>query len=456
MVTGSIFVDLVIILVMFFFAGYFVACEFALVQSRPTALQEELDDENTSAKRKHKIKLEMKMVTNLNEYLSTTQVGVSLAGIILGWIGESFAVEIFVDLFGASGIGLSSAAAHGFGVVIGVLILTYLEVVFTEILPKNLSIDMPLKVLAVVSGPLHYFHIMFYPFVWLLNVSAAGVVKMLGLPVANENDEALSQSEILSVSKAAVKNGDLEKDDYLYMRRVFELNDKTARDVMIDRTRLKTIDIDTTDEEAIETYLNTKFSRLPVVKDNDKDDILGYVYIYDLIQQAQINKEKPIKSLIRKISTTSETTPIAMVLQQMISNHQPIVVVIDEYGGTSGIVTDKDIYEELFGTVRDEIDTVNHAAIFRQPNGTYKIGGKMNTYDFEKLFDTDIKAFDGSDIVTLSGFIIENNSHIKVGDVVKLGDFEFKVLAYENSFIDWFGVKKIEPETDDDQDESDK
>ena len=234
MVTGSIFVDLVIILVMFFFAGYFVACEFALVQSRPTALQEELDDENTSAKRKHKIKLEMKMVMNLNEYLSTTQVGVSLAGIILGWIGESFAVEIFVDLFGASGIGLSSAAAHGFGVVIGVLILTYLEVVFTEILPKNLSIDMPLKVLAVVSGPLHYFHVMFYPFVWLLNVSAAGVVKMLGLPVANENDEALSQSEILSVSKAAVKNGDLEKDDYLYMRRVFELNDKTARDVMIE------------------------------------------------------------------------------------------------------------------------------------------------------------------------------------------------------------------------------
>ena len=183
---------------------------------------------------------------------------------------------------------------------------------------------------------------------------------------------------------------------------------------------------------------------------------MGYVYIYDLIQQAQINKEKPIKSLIRKISTTSETTPIAMVLQQMISNHQPIVVVIDEYGGTSGIITDKDIYEELFGTVRDEIDTVNHAAIFRQPNGTYKIGGKMNTYDFEKLFDTDIKAFDGSDIVTLSGFIIENNPHIKVGDVVKLGDFEFKVLTYENSFIDWFGVKKIEPETDDDQDESDK
>ncbi|WP_429971576.1 hemolysin family protein [Fructilactobacillus sp. Tb1] len=457
MVTGSILLDLVIILVMFFFAGYFVACEFALVQSRPTALEEELEDENTSKKRKRKIKLELKMVRNLNEYLSTTQVGVSLAGIILGWIGESFAVEVFVDLFGASGLGMNAAAAHGLGVAIGVLLLTYLEVVFTEILPKNLSIDMPLKVLNAVSGPLHYFHVMFYPFVWLLNVSASGVVKMLGLPVANENDEALSQSEILSVSKAAVKNGDLEKDDYLYMRRAFELNDKTARDVMIDRTQLKTIDITSTDAEAIETYLNTKFSRLPVVKDNDKDDILGYVYIYDLIQQSQVNPDKPIKSLIRDISTTSETTPIAMVLQQMITNHQPIVVVIDEYGGTSGIITDKDIYEELFGTVRDEIDPANHASIFRQPNGTYKISGKLNTYDFEKFFDVDIKPFEGSDIVTLSGFIIEHNPHIKVGDVVRLGDFEFKVLTYENSFIDWFEVKKVDPLPDeDDDDEKDK
>ncbi|ANZ57515.1 hemolysin [Fructilactobacillus lindneri] len=451
MVTGSIFVDLVIILVTFFFAGFFVACEFALVQSRPTALQEELEDDHTTPKRKKKIEREIMMVKNLNEYLSTTQVGVSLAGIILGWIGETFAIEIFVDLMGVSGMGHNSVTAHGIGVILGIVLLTYLEVVFTEILPKNLSIDMPIQVLNVISTPLHYCHVIFYPFVWLLNTSATGIVKLLGMPVANENDEALSQSEILSVSKAAVKNGALEKNDYLYMRRAFELNDKTARDIMIDRTQLKTIDVNATVNEAIETYLRTKFSRLPVVKDNNKDDILGYVYIYDLIQQAQINPNKPITGLIRKISTTSETTPIAMVLQQMIKYHQPIVVVIDEYGGTSGIITDKDIYEELFGAVRDEIDPSIHVSIFKQTNGSYKISGKLNTHDFEKFFDTQIKAFNESDIVTLSGFIIENNPDVKVGDVFKIGNFKFKVINYENSFINWFEVTEIEPNHDDEE-----
>lgn len=369
-------------------------------------------------------------------------MGVSLAGIILGWIGETFVIALFVNLLGTD-MGVNSATAHGIGAVLGIILLTYLEVVFTEILPKNISIDMPLQVLNVVSTPLHYCHVVFYPFVWLLNISANAVVRMLGLKVANENDEALSQSEILSVSKAAVKNGDLEQNDYLYMQRAFELNDKTARDIMIDRTQLKTVDYNDTVAEATETYLKTTFSRLPVVKDNNKDNILGYVYIYDLVQQAQINPKKSVKGQLRKISTTAETTPIAMVLQQMIKNHQPIVVVIDEYGGTSGIITDKDIYEELFGTVRDEIDPANQAQIFKQADGTYKVSGKLNTHDFEKFFDTKIKSFDSSDIVTIAGFVIEHNPHIKIGDVVTIGRFQFKVLDYENSFINWFEVTPL-------------
>ncbi|KID41157.1 hemolysin family protein [Fructilactobacillus fructivorans] len=454
--TGQIILDLIIILITFFFAAFFVACEFSLVQSRPSALQERLDDEDISASKKKKINREMKMVTNLNEYLSTTQVGVSLAGIILGWIGESFVIGILVSVMELKDFNVNPATAHSVGAIIGVLLLTYLEVVFTEIVPKNISIDMPLKVLNVISGPLHFFHILFYPFVWLLNVSATGVVKLLGIPVANENDEAFSQSEILSLSKDAVKNGDLERNDYLYMQRSFELNDKVARDIMIDRTQLVTIDINDTVQDAINVYIQKKFSRIPVVKDNDKDNILGYVYSYDLVRQSQVDSNVKVGKLLRKISTTPETTPITMVLQQMIKMHQPIVVVIDEYGGTSGLITDKDIYEELFGTVRDEIDPQVNEYIFKQPNGTFQVNGKLNTYDFEKYFDVEMPAFDDSDIVTIAGFIIEQNPHIKVGDVVTIDGFKFKVLDYKNSFINWLEVNKIEPsEEDDDSDAED-
>ncbi|MCI1552868.1 MAG: hemolysin family protein [Levilactobacillus sp.] len=455
--SGQIVVNLIIILITFFFAAFFVACEFALVQTRPSALEEKIAERD---KPSTKLNRAMKMVTNLNEYLSTTQVGVSLAGIILGWIGETFFVDLLLG--GIAPAHLNGATAHTIAVIVGVLLLTYLEVVFTEIVPKNISIDMPMKVLMLVVTPLHYCHVLFYPFVWLLNSSASGVVKLMGLKVANESDEVFSQAEILNLSRSAVEGGELEKNDLVYMQRAFELNDKVAKDIMIDRTQLVVIDITANVKEALNVYLQERFSRLPVVADGDKDKILGYVYNYDLIRQQQVDSHIRIDKLIRDISTTPETTPITQVLQQMIKKRTPIVVVVDEYGGTSGIITDKDIYEELFGTVRDEIDDANDQYIFKQPNGTYQVNGKMTTYDFERYFNTDIKGFEASDTVTMAGFIIDNYPDVKVNDVIQLKNFDLKVLDYENSFINWLEVtvnppqKQIATADAEDHDKKDK
>lgn len=243
-----------------------MATEFALVQTRLTALEERQEElEKPSVK----INRAIKMVTNLNEYLSTTQVGVSVCGIILGWVGESTIETILLDAVNVAHLPISSGVLHAFGAIVGVLILTYLEVVFTEIVPKNISIDMPLKSMMFVTTPLHFFHIAFYPFVWLLNISANGVVRMIGLKPADESDEVLSQGEILSISRNAVEGGELEKNDLLYMERAFELNDKVAKDVMVDRTQLVVIDIKNTIADAVNVYLNEKYSRLPVVADNE-------------------------------------------------------------------------------------------------------------------------------------------------------------------------------------------
>ncbi|MCL0330519.1 hemolysin family protein [Apilactobacillus sp. TMW 2.2457] len=434
--SGAVFLQIIVILVSFFFAAFFVACEFALVQTRYSMLEEEVENKGKTKK----LTREMHMVTNLNDYLSTTQVGLSLCGILMGWIGESLFVDALFHILEIDSKLINPGTAHAIGSVVGVFILTYLEVVFTEVVPKNISIAIPRKVLGFVASPLHYFHILFYPGVWLINVSAAGVVKLFGIKMADESDEAMSQSEILSISKDAVKSGALEKYDYLYMQRAFEFNDKVAKDIMIDRTQLNVIDITTKVKDAVTQYLQTKFSRIPVVADNDKDKILGYIYNYDVVRQSRVDSSIGIDKLLRDIITVPETMKITEVLQEMIEHRTPMVVVVDEYGGTSGIITDKDIYEELFGTVRDEIDPATNEYIFKQPKGTYQVSGKMTTHDFERYFHTDIKEFNKSDSVTLAGYVIDKNNDIRTGDSFKINQFTFKVIDFENSFINWFEV----------------
>ncbi|WP_339111460.1 hemolysin family protein [Limosilactobacillus reuteri] len=437
---GQLFTNFIIIIITFIFAAFFVAAEFALVQARVTALEEmQAKRDKPSAK----INRAIKMVTNLTEYLSTTQVGVSICGIILGWVGEGTIEELLTDAISLPSWSLNNSVIHVVSAIVGVLLLTYFEVVLTEIVPKNISIDIPIKTLMFVTTPLHYFHITFYPFVWLLNSSANGIVKMLGMKPADESQDVLSQSEIISLSRNAVKGGELEHNDLLYMERAFDFNDKVAKDIMIDRTQLAVIDINKTVNDAIKLYLKTKYSRLPVVADNDKDKILGYVFNYDLIRQKQINGDVSLAKVLRHMPTTPETTPITEVLKLMISTRVPMVVVVDEYGGTSGIITDKDIYEELFGTVRDEIDNVSDNMISKIGENQYRVDGKTTIYDFERFFHVELKDSEDSDVVTLSGYVLDNYHNIHEGETIKLADLNLKIQDYRHSYIDSFIVTTL-------------
>ncbi|MCC4399477.1 hemolysin family protein [Limosilactobacillus reuteri] len=437
---GQLFTNFIIIIITFIFAAFFVAAEFALVQARVTALEEmQAKRDKPSAK----INRAIKMVTNLTEYLSTTQVGVSICGIILGWVGEGTIEELLTDALSLPSWSLNNSVIHVISAIVGVLLLTYFEVVLTEIVPKNISIDIPIKTLMFVTTPLHYFHITFYPFVWLLNSSANGIVKMLGMKPADESQDVLSQSEIISLSRNAVKGGELEHNDLLYMERAFDFNDKVAKDIMIDRTQLTVIDINKTVNDAIKLYLKTKYSRLPVVADNDKDKILGYVFNYDLIRQKQINGDVSLAKVLRHMPTTPETTPITEVLKLMISTRVPMVVVVDEYGGTSGIITDKDIYEELFGTVRDEIDNVSDNMISKIDENQYRVDGKTTIYDFERFFHVELKDSEDSDVVTLSGYVLDNYHNIHEGETIKLANLELKIQDYRHSYIDSFIVTTL-------------
>ena len=169
---------------------------------------------------------------------------------------------------------------------------------------------------------------MVYPFVWLLNTSSNGILKLLGFDPADEENQVYSQSEIIKLSRNAVHGGSLDKEDLTYMERAFELNDKVAKDIMTDRTRLSVLDSTDSIKYALKKYLEEGYSRFPVVRDNNKDDVVGYVYSYDIVQQNQIDGSVPVTRIIRTIITVPESMPIQDILHLMISKHTPIVLVV--------------------------------------------------------------------------------------------------------------------------------
>lgn len=445
---GQIIANLIATLVIFVFASFFVAAEFALVQTRSSQLEDMLANQQGNPK---KLKRALHMVHNLNEYLSTTQVGTTLVGVVLGWFSADTFAEIFARLFNLTS--MNHSLVKSVSAIIGVVFLTYLEVVVTEIVPKNIAIDMSVKVLMLIVYPLQLFHTLVYPFVWLLNASSNGLLKLLGFEPADEENEIYSQSEIIRLSQNAVHGGSLDKYDLTYMERAFELNDKVAKDIMTDRTRLNVLNSTDTIKEAVHEYLEEGYSRLPVVRDNDKDDVVGYVYSYDIIQQSENDDTVPVTRIIRTIITVPESMRIQEILHLMIQKHTPIVLIVDEYGGTSGIVTDKDIYEELFGTVKDEIDDVSDDYIIKDESGNVHVSGKTTLYDFERYFHSDLKSFQDSDIITIGGYMMEHYPDLKKDESIQLEGFEFKLDSIEQGFMRWFIVKPTEINKTDQLDE---
>ena len=439
MSSTTLITNLIIILVIFIFAIFFVVAEFALVTVRPSQLEDMIANKKGNTK---KLKRALHMVHNLNEYLSTTQVGTTLVGVILGWLGEATIEEALTDLFKITPW-FGPKTSGILGAIVGIVLLTYLEVVITEIVPKNIAIDTPVKCLMVVVTPLTVFHTLVYPFVWLLNVSANGLLHVMGMKTASEEDEVYSQSEILRLSRNAVSGGALDKDDLLYMERAFELNDKIAKDIMTDRTQLEVLNYKDDVQSALQKYLEYGFSRFPVVRDHNKDDVVGYVYSYDIVSQDQTNPKVPITRIIRAIITVPESMLIQDILQLMIKKHTPIVLVVDEYGGTSGIVTDKDIYEELFGSIKDEIDDVADEYIVRDDHGNIHVSGKTTLYDFERYFHKKLKNFEDSDIITIGGYMMEHYPDLKRGESVEFEGFKFELADIEQGFMRWFIVSEV-------------
>ncbi len=278
--------------------------------------------------------------------------------------------------------------------------------------------------------------------IWALDHLSNVITHLLGFRTDGEED-IYSQTEILSLSKNAAAAGELDAEDLTFMKRAFEMNDKVAVDIMIDRTSMTAIDVKTPIADALNLYLQERYSRFPVIADNDKDKVLGYVFNYDLVRQARIKDTDPVSKIMRDIPAVPENMDLHDVMDEMIIKRSPIAIVVDEYGGTSGLITDKDIYEELFGTVRDEIDDVSDDYIEKLGDHHYKVSGKMTLYDFERYFNQNVKELEDNDAVTLTGYVLNEDPEFRAGDTMKVANFRLTALDYDNAYISQFTVKVL-------------
>lgn len=433
----SYLINTIIIVFILLLAVLFTLTEYSLVKVRLSALEALQADRDKPSKN---IASAIHMVSHLTEFLSTAQVGITLTSLILGWVGE----ETVADLIIQSHL-LPTDLAKPVASVAAIVIFTVLHAVFTDLVPKNIAIEEPIKVLLFIVKPVRFFHITLFPMIWILDHLSNWVTHLLGFQVTND-DDIYSQTEILSLSKNAAEAGELDREDLTFMQRAFEMNDKVAVDVMIDRTSMDVIDVSDSIATGLDEYLQKRHSRFPVVADGDKDKVLGYVFNYDLVRQSRISGQEPVAKIMRDIPAVPENMDLHDVMDEMVMKRSPIAVVVDEYGGTAGIITDKDIYEELFGSVRDEMDDQSDEYIEKLGDRRYKVSGKTTLYDFQRYFHTDVKELDEDEAVTLTGYVLKRDPDFRTGDSLRIANYQVTALDYENAFIPEFAVKELDPE----------
>lgn len=426
-------INFFILFLMIAITAFFVASEFALVKIRMSRL-EQLKKENVK-----NAELAIHVTHHLDAYLSASQLGITLTGLIIGWVGEGSVATLLHPVIG--NLPISAALSRTISVILGFAIVTYVDVVVGELLPKSYSIAQTEKVVLAIVKPLHYFYKVMYPFIWLLNHSAAKLGKVLGIKLVSEAEETLTQEELLFVAVDSYKKGELTKEEYHYMENVFEFDDTLAKEIQVDRTSIEVFEADETVQQAIQHSLKRGHTRYPVIEQS-KDNVLGYVTLPSLIKESFIDDQRKVSELVEEPIVALATIPIKSLLTMMRKEGKHIAILKDEYGGTTGMVTIEDILEELVGDIRDETDLEN-ALIAKKSDNTYIVSGKITLDDFERYFKVKIPKFEVSEMSTLAGFIVEQkNNQIMVGDQIKIDDFIFEVMDYEHAHIDYFKVIK--------------
>ena len=426
--------NLVIIAILIALTAFFVTSEFAIVKIRSSRIDQLIEEGSSKAVSAKKV------ISNLDEYLSACQLGITITALGLGWIGESTIEHMLSPLFHK--INIPESVTQVLSVGIAFAAITFLHVVVGELAPKTLAIQKAELITLIVSRPLILFYKIMYPFIWVLNGSARVVSSLFGLKPVSENEIAHTEEELRIILSESYKSGEINQSEFKYVNKIFEFDNRIAKEIMVPRTEMVSLSKDDSLETFLQVLREEKFTRYPII-DGDKDHIIGLVNIKEVMTDIIGNESlssQTLENYTRPIIRVIETIPIHDLLVKMQKDRVHMAILMDEYGGTSGLVTVEDILEEIVGEIRDEFDMDEIPEIRKIKENHYIIDSKVLVTEVNDLLGIEI---DDEDIDTIGGWILTENYEAKEGDTFIHDAFNFKILDMEEHHIRYIEVTKI-------------
>ncbi|HCE58653.1 MAG TPA: hemolysin [Prolixibacteraceae bacterium] len=417
--------DILITLILVSFNGFFVAAEFAIVKVRSSQIEVKVKEGvGVAVLAKH-------IVSHLDGYLAATQLGITLASLGLGWIGEPVVSKIIINLMNVAGIEITAELAHQIALPVAFVIITILHIVFGELAPKSMAIQRPEKVTLFIAYPLQFFFFVFRPFIWLLNGIANLLLKSIGISSVH-GSEIHSSEELKYLVEQGQQSGKIDEDEYKIIRNAFDFSEQTVKQIMVPRIQVFAVDINNFGRKTLEKIIEENYSRIPVY-DGNIDNILGVVYLKDLLI-ATLKTDKPdIRDLIRTMIIVPDSKNIGKLLNEFQVRHQQMALVVNEYGGTEGIITMEDILEELVGEIQDEYDN-EIPFVEKTAEKIYQVMASASIDDINEMLPHPVSK--DKKYETLAGLLIFKFGKIpNVRERIQIDDYEFIVLKRSKSSV---------------------
>ncbi|OOM75532.1 magnesium and cobalt efflux protein CorC [Clostridium puniceum] len=424
-------INIIIVILLVFMNGFFVATEFAMVKVRKSRIETLAIDGNRNAKHT------LKVVRDLNSYLSACQLGITLASLGLGWVGEPAVADLLMPVFNL--LNLSENTSHSISFILGFSIITGLHIVLGELAPKSLAIISSEKIAMHTAFPLIMFYKVTYPIMWSFNHSTNLVLKIFGISQVEEHEAAHTDEEIKLLVEDSYKHGLIDQTELTFVDNIFDFSEKTVKEIMIPRTDMACIFIEDSFDEIINYALEEQLTRYPICRDS-KDNVIGFIHIKDLYR-LKFEGNENIQEIIREIKFVPESLSISELFKTFKNEKSQMAIIIDEFGGTSGLVTIEDILEEIVGEIQDEFDDDGEEDIRKTENGSYVVDGKVIIEDINELLEIDIE---DENIDTIGGWIyFQLKSYPKVKQKITYKSYEFIILKCDRKRISKILIKKI-------------